>query len=162
MSEANNGPKQEQEKNSQVEAEAEEDDQNTSEAMKQTMLNTEDGTMHQGKSDERSAETGIQGIETEASLQQAVPDGDLQLCQLLLRQGANPNTSSDGNPLLPQSARVGNLEIVKTLIKHVEFIHATDSDNQDALQQASMNGDRALVAYLLDHGANVHHVDDNG
>ena len=72
MSEADNVTKQDQEKDLLVRAKAEADDQNTSEAMKETMLNIEDGAMHQGKSDdERSAETGVQGIENEASLRQA-------------------------------------------------------------------------------------------
>ena len=111
---------------------------------------------------ENHADTEIQESEIGTPLYHAALNGHLELCQLLLEHGANPNTLFVCHPILSESARAGNLEIVKVLIEHGAELNATDSEDQNALQKASMNGDKALVAYLLDRGADVYHQDCNG
>ena len=111
---------------------------------------------------ENHADTEIQELEIGTPLYHAALNGHLELCQLLLEHGANPNTLFVGHPILSESAAAGNLEIVKLLIEHGAEPNATDSEDQNALQKASMKGDKALVAYLLDRGANVYHEDCNG
>ena len=111
---------------------------------------------------ENHADTEIQESEIGTPLYHAAVNGHLELCQLLLEHGANPNTLFVGHPILSESARAGNLEIVRVLIEHGAEVNATDSEDQNALQKASMKGDKALVAYLLDRGADVYHEDCNG
>ena len=111
---------------------------------------------------ENHADTEIQELEIGTPLYHAALNGHLELCQLLLEHGANPNTLFVGHPILSESARAGNLEIVRVLIERGAELNATDSEDQNALQKASMKGDKALVAYLLDRGADVYHEDCNG
>lgn len=95
-------------------------------------------------------------MEIGTPLLHAALNGHLELCQLLLKHRANPNTSFDGNPIISECANAGSLEVVKRLIEYGADIDATDSADQNALQKASMRGDKAFVAYLLDNGANVY------
>ena len=111
---------------------------------------------------ENHADTEVQELKIGTPLYHAALNGHHELCRLLLQYGANPNTLFAGNPILSESARAGNLEIVKLLIEHGAEINATDSEGQNALQTASIKGDKALVAYLLDRGADVYHEDCNG
>ena len=73
-----------------------------------------------------------------------------------------PDAYDGATPVLSVAAEEGNLETVKTLVKHGAEIDATDSEDRTALQKASMKGHKTLVAYLLDHGANVYHADEYG
>ena len=111
---------------------------------------------------ENHANTEIQETEIGTPLFHAALNSHFEVCQLLLQYGANANTSFDGNPVLSESVKAGNLEIVKVLIQHGAEINDTDSEDQNALQKASMKGDKALVVYLLHHSADVYHEDSNG
>lgn len=111
---------------------------------------------------EKAAKIEVCGTGTGIPLRHAALNSHLELCQLLLEYGANPNTSSDGDYLISESIKGGNLEVVKILIEHGAEIDVTDSEGQNALQKAAVKGDKALVAYLLDHGADVYHADGNG
>ena len=111
---------------------------------------------------ENHANTEIQEVEIGTPLFHAALNGHVELCQLLLAHGANPNTSFDSMPVFSESAKTGNLELIKVLIEHGAEINVTDSGDQDALQKASMKGDKALVVYLLEHGADVYHEDGSG
>ena len=111
---------------------------------------------------EKNANTEVQGTENRTPLCYAAINGHNELCQLLLKHGANPNISIGANPILLVVAEGGNLEIVKVLLKNGAEIDATDSENQTALLRASENGHKAVVAHLLENGADSHHVNVHG
>lgn len=111
---------------------------------------------------EKAAKIEVHETGTGMPLRHAALNGHPQLCQLLLEYGANPNTPFDGDYLLSESVKAGNLEMVKLLIEHGADIDITDSESQNVLQMAAVKGDKALVAYLIDHGADIYHADGDG
>ncbi|KAL9133602.1 MAG: hypothetical protein Q9175_005214 [Cornicularia normoerica] len=111
---------------------------------------------------DKNAKMEVQEVEDRTPLCYAALNGHVELCQLLLKHGANPNDSIEENPILSVVATRGNLEIVKVLVENGAEIDATDSEDQTALLKASNMGHTTLVACLLGYGANVYHEDVHG
>ena len=57
------------------------------------------------------------------------------------------------NNTLIEASRVGDLELVQSLLKEGLNIHAQDDY---ALRLASYNGHLEMVKYLVEQGANIH------
>jgi len=102
-------------------------------------------------------------------LANAVSLGDLQLVEILLEQGANPDfrnevktkTAVGGKKYVPLiiAARNGNNDIAELLIKHNADRNSTDENHKSAYNYAVENGNTVLIK-LLDpsFGARINHV----
>jgi ankyrin repeat protein len=90
----------------------------------------------------------------------ACEKGHLEIAKLLLDAGANANDSSSfGWTPLMQASENGHLEVVKWLIqKGAKVETCENSDKQTALWKAVSHGNAAVCEYLVDHGANLKHV----
>ena len=101
---------------------------------------------------------------------------DLDLMRLLLDLGANPmTTNEDGTTALLVAAGVGiwsssespgsaeeALEAVKLMVDLGDSVTTVDANGDAALHGAVMRGSPELVLYLLEHGAALNPVNENG
>jgi len=79
----------------------------------------------------------------------------LQLTEILLKAGANPNRGVERFPLVA-AARMGNLDVVKKLIAggaDVELVEAAGEFRQNAFSAAEMSRSHAVMTYLKSLGA---------
>lgn len=65
-------------------------------------------------------------------------------------------------PVFIESCRLGNIEMVKTLIPHIFDINEKDVNGWNALMVALYNDNREIIDYLLQNNANVDVVNNNG
>jgi ankyrin repeat protein len=87
------------------------------------------------------------------ALRIAVSGGNIEMVQLLLNHGANPNT----HDILNWPARNGHFEIVQLLLKYGP--HQDDIDS--AFRMSAEEGHFDIVHLLLQNGADVHFDDDH-
>lgn len=93
--------------------------------------------------------------------------GRLDLCRLLLDEGASPNAvaslNGDGAPgsALLHAAQNGHTEVVGLLLDRGADIDAASQNGETALMAAGVLGHRDTVKALLERGANPA-VQDNG
>ncbi|RPD47981.1 ankyrin repeat domain-containing protein [Hymenobacter sediminis] len=85
----------------------------------------------------------------------------------LLAAGADVNAPVEMMPGFPTTFLIiaagnGQLEIVKTLVKHKAQIDKPDSFNATALMAAAANGSLDVVEFLLANGANPKAKDKDG
>ncbi len=117
----------------------------------------------------------------------AIIDHDVPAAELLLEHGASVDTVGEaGSTPLMMAAGYGYTALVEQLLQHGASVTRQDSDGNDALDHAAMGArfthgifavacgenptvqNEALVnssatcRLLLQHGANVHHVDASG
>ena len=96
-------------------------------------------------------------------LQLAVSLGDLDIAQLLVEWGANPNAiDSEGSPILHQAIEHGREETVTTLLNHGANVNACNFDGTTSLHLAMDKYGDFMAQVLLDNGANPNTVDPNG
>jgi ankyrin repeat protein len=70
---------------------------------------------------------------------------------------------SNGDTVLLQAARSGNLEIVRVLLENIpsevfwrnSYLNHTDRDGYTALHHAAARGDLEMVKVLIEHGAKI-------
>lgn len=90
-----------------------------------------------------------------SALHEAIRGGHLNIVQLLLDDGADPNTSKQGNPALHLAIQEDRFDIVEQLLKVGANVNAANTDNQSPIQSAllqeSPNAD--IVFKLIDYGA---------
>lgn len=87
----------------------------------------------------------------------ACQNGSLEMVQILLEHGANPNAALlSGETPLMAAARAGKTAIVEKLLKNGANPNATATRKQTALMWAVAQGHADAVKALLQHGANVH------
>jgi ankyrin repeat protein len=111
---------------------------------------------------EKKANTEVEGRRNWTPLRFAAFAGHADICRLLLENGANANTLSGGAPILVESARQGNLEVVQLLVGNGAAVNAVNSEGWTALQNASIEGHISVVTFLLDHGADINHTNERG
>lgn len=88
---------------------------------------------------------------------------DLAAINYFLEKGVSVNQANkDGNTPFLNAASRNNLEVVKTLKKHVKDINVTNKKGESALSLAVQNNNTEVVSYLLDNGADIDVVDANG
>ncbi len=80
----------------------------------------------------------------------AVQQDDLEIVQMLLEAGANPNAQNADLWFPPSHAQ--SIEMVQLLLDYGANIHLTDEVGKDALQHQN---DPEVAAYLIDAGAQV-------
>lgn len=103
----------------------------------------------------------------ESPLAVAAEGEKIELVQLLLEHGADPNLGSssmfESNTVLQLAARTGSLDIVKLLIEAGADVNAPASCpfSETALQAASSQGHEQVVACLLESGADVNAPDNH-
>ncbi len=80
--------------------------------------------------------------------------GRLEMCDLLLTQGADPNSqSAAGTTPLMSAAAQGKALVITLLLDHGAKLDLLDNAGNTALHVASVNGKVEVVKILLDHGA---------
>ncbi|KAK2724436.1 hypothetical protein QYM36_001072 [Artemia franciscana] len=89
-------------------------------------------------------------------LHYAVMNNNLNMCQLILENNANPNLTEFGYCWTPlhYAAKRGNLEICQLLVSKGAAINAVGYDGQTALYFAVSKGEISLTKYLLELNAN--------
>jgi len=89
-------------------------------------------------------------------------NGNAKLVTALLKHGADPDTSLQGEEALLTASRTGSVNVVKSLLKSGARINAKDHNNQTALMWAAAEGNLEVVEVLIEAGANIRHQLDTG
>ncbi|WP_421801314.1 ankyrin repeat domain-containing protein [Flagellimonas sp.] len=94
-------------------------------------------------------------------LQLAAQKGDVEMVNLFLKYGANPNLKNRaGQTPLAFAARFGYMEVVKLLVDHGADVNLTGQGYRlTPLMGAAVNGSVAIGRYLIEHGADVNTID---
>lgn len=92
----------------------------------------------------------------------ACQNGNAQLVKALLKHGADPNASLQGEEVLLTASRTGSVDVVKALLKSGARIDAKDHHSQTALMWAAAEGNLDVVKALIESGANIRHQLDSG
>jgi len=107
--------------------------------------------------------TRVDGI---TALMTASVGGHLEAVKLLLENGADVTaTDKDGLTCLMNAAENGNVEVLKALVQHADdksFLDTISSTGYNALTIASAHGHANVIEFLVEAGANVGAVDENG
>ncbi|MBX7221512.1 MAG: ankyrin repeat domain-containing protein [Blastocatellia bacterium] len=94
------------------------------------------------------------------------PHKTIELCRLLLQQGANPNTADWlGRTALMYAAENGDFELVNLLCEQGANVNLTDREFQTALllaEQSRATDAGSIVNLLLERGANPNAVNQKG
>ncbi len=82
-------------------------------------------------------------------LHSAVAKNDIELCDLLLKNGADVNAQqTQGVTPLMSAAHLGNLDLVKLLMENGADIKLTTDDGKTAITYAEQDGHQAILTYL--------------
>jgi ankyrin repeat protein len=101
-------------------------------------------------------------------LQLAAFFGHLEIVQLLLAKGANPNlisqnqTFARGVPILQSAVAAGNIEIVNTLLTHGADVNIRNAEGMTALHAAVFNGNAEIAKLLIANGADMEAKTNDG
>ena len=76
----------------------------------------------------------------------------VDLINLLLQGGANPNAQRGGESALHIAVRSGCLDCVKALVEAGADVNAKTKDGKTPLHMAKFKGQHEVAAYLLSHG----------
>ena len=88
------------------------------------------------------------------ALNMAILHGLVQMVELLLSYGADPNASDITKPIVLAAAK-GKNRIVEILIENGADVNAKDKMNRTALIEAILGGDDRMINLLLTNGADV-------
>jgi ankyrin repeat protein len=90
-------------------------------------------------------------------------NGNLEVAQLLLEHGADPNVrSGTGRDSLYRALKNGQLDLVQLLVKHGTDLNTRDVDGQTLLHMSSQRGDRKVAQELLILDVDIHSRDNRG
>lgn len=96
----------------------------------------------------------------QTALVYAALKGHMEVAELLLSHGMDPDFSTDGIPPSIWAARVGHIDMIKLLMKHGADIEYRDADwGQTPLVSAAYQGHKSIVQLLLDLGASIESKD---
>ncbi|MCJ1462428.1 Ankyrin-2 [Pseudocyphellaria aurata] len=102
----------------------------------------------------------IQDRRNSTALHLAVSKGHLEIVQLLLTAGANPNIENDKGTALHLAVSDGYLEIVKVLLRVESDVNIQGDKNSTALHLAVERGHFEIIQLLLTAGANLNIQDE--
>ena len=86
------------------------------------------------------------------ALMPALAKSNIELINLLLDGGANPNAQRGREAALHIAVRSGCLDCVKALVKAGADVNAKTKDGKTPLHMAKFKGQREVADYLLSHG----------
>ncbi len=101
-------------------------------------------------------------------LQLAAFFGHLEIAELLLEKGANPNVISQnqtfarGVPILQSAVAGGHTGIVRALLAHGANVNIRSAEGLSALHAAAFEGNADVVKLLLAHGADINARTNDG
>ncbi|KAL7637921.1 UNVERIFIED_CONTAM: hypothetical protein RMT77_011534 [Armadillidium vulgare] len=102
----------------------------------------------------------IKDIERLTPFHLAVMNGNIETARLLLKKGAEVNTSRDTLATPLHSAAVsGDIALVKLLLENGANIEAVDCNQQSALHKAAANNQGEVILTLIENGANIEKKD---
>lgn len=93
---------------------------------------------------------------------EAIAGNQIETTKILLRHGANPNATVNGDSVLHTVSGRGSEEIVQELLNHGANINAKSKNGSTALHIASLEGNGEVVNKLLRNGAYVGAKDGDG
>ena len=91
----------------------------------------------------------------------AAANGEIEMLNLLLKYGADPDFPGDGKATALMSA-TGHTEIFKILVNRGANIHARDNYGRTVLIWAALHGTEEVVALLCKMGADPEIKDKGG
>ena len=85
------------------------------------------------------------------------------MCEMLLKNGANPNSSNKAGatPLILAVCN-GNIDIARLLLDYGALVDKATNGGMTPLMIASDNNEISLAKFLLESGADVNKMDKNG
>ena len=86
------------------------------------------------------------------ALMPALAKRRIDLIDLLLDNGANPNAGRNNETAVHIAARSGCLECVKSLVEAGADVNAKTKDGKTPLHLAKLKGQREIADYLVSHG----------
>lgn len=90
-------------------------------------------------------------------------EDDIEILDLLLKNGANPNLKVEGgNPLIVSAAEYGNAQAVELLIKYGVSPNQKSPSGDTPLTMAAKNKDDKTANVLINAGADVNAKDNEG
>src|SRR5437762_1927372 len=96
------------------------------------------------------------------ALSHAVKQGHIDVCRLLLENGANPNSTSEmWSPALISAVDRGSLELVELLLDHKAAVDQVDTSSHSkptALSLAAERGLKDITDCLIRRGADVNYT----
>jgi len=100
----------------------------------------------------------------EGKLINAIANGQADIIQQLLDDGANPDAVVNGNTPLMLASKIGHVDVVKMLIDRGASVdnNAVNSERRTPLMVAISSDNADVVAYLLANGASVTQRDYKG
>ncbi|XP_067891379.1 protein TANC1 isoform X2 [Heterodontus francisci] len=119
--------------------------------------------LHDLDSEHRIEVNSFDTLWGETALTAAAGRGKLEVCELLLQQGAlvsHPNRR--GNAPVFCAARQGHWQIADLLFQHGADVNSTDKQGRTPLMVASCEGHMSTVEFLLLKGASISSVDKEG
>ena len=104
---------------------------------------------------------GVHGTTSVSPLIEAVRTGDIELVNLLLRNGVDPNLSGTSETsALSSAVENENKKVVTTLIKAGADPNLVDRSRLIPLSRAVHSRDQEVVKVLIEAGASIHPPDD--
>ena len=93
-------------------------------------------------------------------LHKAALSNDFDLCELLIKNGANVNdTDKSGRTLLTHATIIGNMKLCKFLVENGASVNAKNKYGETALHEAIGAGQFEICKLLVKHGADVNAKD---
>ena len=111
-----------------------------------------------------NADLEVYADQNTTALYEAVTAGHKEIVELLLRAGANPDAADldDGWTPLIVAAKLGYSSIADLLIRNKANVNVTNSARENALMHAAYQEHLSIVEMLIDAGAELDAVNDQG
>jgi ankyrin repeat protein len=87
---------------------------------------------------------------------------DIELCNLLIKKGANIKEKFEGNSLLHLSTKVGNKNLVSLYLSYALLVDERGENGETPFMIALKKGNPSLIQFLISKGANINLANTNG